>query len=129
MHSGVPYALGIDPGLRKLYLSYAPEGDNPREVRAYNISTGGLGHSMTVAVGTGGSDGGGGVVANPQTHHVFVSNSVDDNVTVFDGVTGMVLATVAVGDDPQFIGVDPGLSYVYVSNRKSNTVSGIPDKY
>ena len=56
-------------------------------------------------VGNGGADGGGGVVANPLTHHVFVTNGTEDSVTVFDGITRMVLSRVMVGDDPQFAAV------------------------
>ena len=126
---GMPYALGIDPSLGQLYVSFAPELDNPRQVLVYRISSEGLSLLSTVLVGSGGSDGGGGIVASPLTHHVFVSNSAEDSVTVFNGVTNMVLDTVPVGRDPLFVAVDPGWSYVWVGNRQSNNISGIPDQY
>lgn len=126
---GTPYALGIDPGLNRLYVSFSPEADNPRQVLVYRIPDTGPSLLTAVLVGHGGADGGGGIAANPLTHHVFVSNSAADTVTVFDGVTHMLLDTVPVGDDPMAVAIDPGLSYAFVGNRASNSVSGIPDGY
>lgn len=126
---GMPYALGIDASLGRLYASYAPETTNPRQVLVYRIPDEGPSLLTAVLVGNGGTDGGGGIVANPATHHVFVTNSADDSVTVFDGTTNMVLDWVPVGDDPMGVAVDPGLSYVWVGNRHSDTVSGVPDGY
>lgn len=129
--SGIPYALGIDPALNRLYVSYAPEPelDNPRQVLVYRIPDTGPSLYAAVAVRPGGPDGGGGVVASPATHHVFVTNSLDNSVTVFDGLSLMVLDTVPVGKDPQSVAIDPGLSYAFVGNRVSDTVTGIPDSY
>ncbi len=126
---GTPYALGINPTLNRLYVSYAPEDDNPRQVLVYRIPNTGPSLLTAVLVGDGGPDGGGGIDANPATGHVFVTNSQDNTVTVFDGSTNMVLDTVPVGLDPQFVAVDSGLSYAFVGNRASNSVSGIPDGY
>ena len=126
---GTPYALAVDALLGRLYVSFAPEGDNPRQVLVYRLPETEPSLLTAVLVGNGGADGGGGVVANPATHHVFVTNSMDDSVTVFDGVTNMVLDWVPVGDDPQCVAVDPGSSIVWVGNRGSNNVSGIPDGY
>lgn len=126
---GTPYALGINPTLNRLYVSYAPEDDNPRQVLVYRIPATGPSLLTAVLVGDGGPDGGGGIDANPATGHVFVTNSQDNSVTVFDGVTNMVLDTVPVGLDPQCVTVHPGLSYAFVGNRGSNSISGIPDGY
>ena len=127
--NGMPYVLGIDPGLGRLYVSYAPELDNPRQVLVYRLPPEGPSLLSAVLVGNGGADGGGGIGVNPLTHHVFVSNSAEDSVSVFSGVTNMLLDTVPVGDDPMGVAVDPDWSYVWVGDRKSNTISGIPDHY
>jgi YVTN family beta-propeller protein len=128
---GIPYALGINTGLRRLYVSFAPEPDDPdpRQVLVYRLPSEEPSLLTAVLVGHGGTDGGGGIAVNPVTNHVFVTNSAEDSVTIFDGTTNMLLATVTVGDDPQSVAVDPGLSYAWVGNRKSNTVSGVPDWY
>jgi YVTN family beta-propeller protein len=126
---GMPYVLGIDPNLGRLYVSYAPELDNPRQVLVYRIPPEGPSLLTAVLVGNGGADGGGGIGVNPLTSHVFVSNSAEDSVSVFSGTTSMILDTVMVGDDPLSVAVDPGWSYVWVGNRKSTSISGIPDLY
>ena len=129
---GTPYALGIDPALGRLYASFA--GDpvdpmQPRQVLVYRIPATGPSLLTAVNVGRGGSNGGGGIAVNTATHHVFVTNSQEDSVSVFDGVTNMLIATVPVGDDPMGVGVDPDLSYAFVGNRGSNTITNIPDVY
>ncbi len=127
--TGTPYALGINPGLNRLYVSYAPENDNPRQVLVYRIPSTGPSLLTAVLVGNGGADGGGGIAANPTTGHVFVTNSLDNSVSVFDGTTNMLLATVPVGLNPQAVAINAGLSYAFVGNRASNSISGIPDTY
>ncbi len=127
--AGMPYALGLDPDLGRLYVSFAPELTDPRQVLVYRIPEEGPSLLTAVLVGHGGPDGGGGIGVNPLTHHVFVSNSQDDSVTVFDGVSTMLLDTVPVGDDPMDVAVDQGWSYAWVGNRASNSVTGIPDGY
>lgn len=129
---GEPFALGINPGLGRLYVSFAPPGsaaDGPTQVLAYHIPAGGPSLLTAVLVGRGGLDGGGGIAANPNTHHVFVTNSLNSNVSVFDGNTHMLLATVPVGTDPMAVTINPGLGYAFVGSRGSNTVVGLPDGY
>jgi YVTN family beta-propeller protein len=129
---GMPYALGIDPGLGQLYVSFAPDpGDpnQPNQVLVYRIPASGPSLLSTVHVGNGGATGGGGIAANTVTHHVFVTNSQEDSVSVFDGVTLMLITTTPVGDDPLCVAVDPSLSYAFVGNRGSDSVTGIPDVY
>jgi YVTN family beta-propeller protein len=103
--------------------------DDPHQVLVYHIPTAGPSLLTAVNVGHGGSDGGGGIAANPITHHVFVTNAADDSVTVIDGVTTLVLAGVHVGDNPMGVAVDPGLGYVFIGNRASNNVAAVPDDF
>ena len=126
---GTPYALGIDPGLERLYVSFAPLPDDPSQVLAYRIPATGPSLTGAVLVGHGGADGGGGVAANPITHHVFVTNAAADTVSVFDGDSLLLLATAPTGDDPMGVAVDPGLNYAFVGNRASNNLTSIPDTY
>ena len=127
---GMPYALGIDPDLGRLYVSFASDPSDPtqpNQVLVYRIPTTGPSLLSAVLVGRGGPEGGSGVAANPATHHFFVSNSLDGSVSVFDGTTLMLTDTVAVGGNPQVIAVDPGWGYAFVGNWVSNDVASIPD--
>lgn len=127
--TGTPYALGINPDLNRLYVSYAPEDNNPRQVLVYRIPNTGPSLLTAVLVGNGGADGGGGIAVNPNTGHVFVTNSQDDSVSIFDGNTNMLLDTAPVGDDPQCVAVDAGLGYAFVGNRASDSITSVPDAY
>jgi YVTN family beta-propeller protein len=129
--SGMPYALGNDPARGRLYVSYAENPSDPlapQQVLVYRVPANLPGESGAVSVKPGGADGGGGIVTNPTTHHVFVTNSLDDSVTVFDGYSLAVLDTIPVGDNPMGIAVDPGLGTVYVGNRAGNSISSLPDR-
>ncbi|HEX5036956.1 MAG TPA: hypothetical protein VFX30_07330 [bacterium] len=56
---------------------------------------------------------------------VYVSNRLDDTVSVIDTAANSVIATVPVGEEPY--GITPftmdGIDYVYVTNLRSNSIS------
>jgi uncharacterized repeat protein (TIGR01451 family) len=54
-----------------------------------------------------------------------VANFVGSTVSVIDGATNAVTATIAVGSGPAAVGVDPATHTVYVANTFSNSVSVI----
>jgi len=125
----VPYTLAYNEATHKLYIVYGPQGI-PNKVWVYQASASGLIPLKSVDVGNGGEQGGGGIVANPNTNHIFVTNSAENTVTVIDGTTDTVLTTLAmptVGLDPFGIALDPAANIVYVGNRGSHNVSLIPD--
>jgi YVTN family beta-propeller protein len=57
-----------------------------------------------------------GITFNPQNNRVYISNYGSDNVTIVDGVTNSVVATVAVGDGPTAIFHNPAGNKIYCSN-------------
>ena len=61
---------------------------------------------------------------NPTTGRVYVTN-ISGNVSVIDGATNLVTATVPVGFNPWAVGVNPTTNRVYVANRGSKSVSVI----
>ena len=62
---------------------------------------------------------------NPETDTVYVANYGDPTVSVINGWTHTVTATITVGNDPVRVAVDPATGTVYVTNFTNNTVSVI----
>src|SRR5271165_6071166 len=75
------------------------------------------------------------LAANPATDTVYVVNSCGPDpscsgqafgtVTVINGTNNTVAATVTVGNNPQFLVINPVTNKIYVTNRRDNTVSVI----
>src|SRR5258708_26062484 len=65
------------------------------------------------------------VVVNPVTNRVYVTNNGDTTVSVIDGSTNKVVATVTVGLSPNGIDVDLETNTVYVANYNANSPSVI----
>jgi YVTN family beta-propeller protein/predicted outer membrane repeat protein len=59
------------------------------------------------------------------TGQVYVANSTGNTVSVIDGPTNTVTATVTVGDSPQAVAVNPVTGQVYVANAGDTTMSVI----
>jgi YVTN family beta-propeller protein len=66
-----------------------------------------------------------GVAATPDSHHVYVTNTGSNNVSVIDTAANTVVATVPVGSLPSGVAVTPDGKHAYVTNQSSNTVSVI----
>ena len=81
-------------------MLYALAGGAPDRVAVYSLAPSGASRIGTVLVEDGGAQGGTGIAVNPTTGHVFVANSACNNVTVIDGPSMSVLATVPVGVTP-----------------------------
>jgi YVTN family beta-propeller protein len=64
-----------------------------------------------------------GVVADPHTADVYVTDTASNSLSVFSTTNDHVLATVPVGKAPRQLTVDDGRGYVYVPNFYSNTLS------
>ena len=64
------------------------------------------------------------VGVNPVTNRIYVVRFFADTVSVIDGSTNSVIATVPVGG-PQGVTVDPFTNRIYVGNTASNGVSVI----
>lgn len=126
---GTPYALAVDATRNRLYVVYALSGGSPDRVAVYSLAPSGASRIGTVLVGNGGAEGGTGIAVNPTTGHVFVANSAANSVTVIDGPSMGVMATVPVGNNPGMVGANPTTGRVYVGNRGDNTVQAILDTF
>lgn len=59
------------------------------------------------------------------TDRIYAVNSSHNSLLVIDAKTKAVIATVAVGENPKGVGVNPVTNRVYVANQGSNNVSVI----
>jgi YVTN family beta-propeller protein len=65
------------------------------------------------------------IAINAKTNRIYVVNTHADSVSVIDGRTNAVTATVPAGDGPWAVAVDPVADMVYVANRLSDVVTVI----
>ncbi len=87
-----------------------------------------------VVTPSGGGGGGGGWLpaasvtpaATPQTY-IFIPNTGSNNVSVINGSTNAIAASVNVGTSPQFAAWDPHNVWEYVPNTGSDNVSILAD--
>jgi YVTN family beta-propeller protein len=66
-----------------------------------------------------------GVAFDASTHTAYVTNSLDNSVTVIDELTGIVTSTIAVGSFPAGVVVNAITNTIYVTNENDNSVSVI----
>jgi len=66
-----------------------------------------------------------GVVANPNTNLVYVTNQLSGSVSVIDGSKNEIINSISVGNTPRRIVVNPDTNTIYVSNQISNSLSVI----
>ena len=68
-----------------------------------------------------------GLLGSPQTlaQNAYITNVLDNSVSVIDTTTNTVTATIPVGVRPEGAAVSPDGSRVYVTNFFDNTVSVI----
>src|SRR4051794_20532224 len=55
--------------------------------------------------------------------YIYVTNPLDNTLSVIDGSTYTVVATVPVGTSPAGVAVSPDGRYVYIAETEANAVS------
>jgi len=63
--------------------------------------------------------------ADPGLNRVYVANYASNDVTVLEGTSNSLIATIKVGEHPQAIAVNPSAHEVFVTNTHSNSVTVI----
>ena len=113
--------MEFNPDNNRLYIACSPHR-NVNTAGVFATSVNGLVRIAFTPIGDGGEDAGGGVAVNRATGHVFFTNSTANTVSLLDGGTNAVIATVPVGVDPFGIAADPTTGLVFVANRLSDDV-------
>ncbi len=65
------------------------------------------------------------LAVNSSTNRIYVANAESENVSVIDGASGSVIATIPVGSAPRGVAADARANRVYVANSGSNEVTVI----
>ena len=154
---GSPYDMAFDPTLQRLYVVFAPYlqsrltpwglpwpsqrprtasslapaqpiGD-PNQIAVFEVKPDSLGRLATLTVAFAGTQGGVGIVANPTTGNVFVTNSASNSLTVIDGHSLQTPAVLPMPGDPGDVAVNPVTNRVYASNRSANQVKMVYDTF
>jgi YVTN family beta-propeller protein len=63
------------------------------------------------------------VAVNPATNKVYVANFGANNVSVIDGATNAITATVTAGTNPTALAIDAAQNLIYVANLNSDSVT------
>ena len=72
---------------------------------------------------TAGNEGLQDIILDEARGKVYVTNSGDGTVSVLDGASNTLVATVTVGTTPLGVAVNPLTNRIYVANNGSNTLS------
>lgn len=115
--SSYPCGMSFDPGNRRLYVL---EGE-ASQVQVFNAST--LTLLGNIAVGLGGRDSVNPIAVDPQNGDLYVTNNGSGTVSVIDGASDSVVATIPVGSNPYGVTVDEAQREVFVANYLSDNVS------
>ena len=65
-----------------------------------------------------------GVAINPTTNRIYVANFMSNDVSVVDGATNQLLATVPVGFQNRFVAVSSIENRIYVAGSRPGEVAG-----
>ncbi|MDQ1454066.1 MAG: hypothetical protein QOJ51_5345 [Acidobacteriaceae bacterium] len=106
-----PHALGFNPATHRLYCV---DQDDDRVLIVDKDGT-----RSSVAVGKQPNA----IAIDPAVNRIYVVNAGSGNVSVMDGATDRVVATVATDTRPYAIGIDTALHRAYVTNTFSDKVT------
>jgi hypothetical protein len=122
------YELGVNPGPHTLYVH---KGD-PSRGSAYGVAVVDTNTNTVTTTISGGSHAFGGIGVDPTEDRIYVADHALDAVRIIDGAAGSptqntVIGTVAIGDQPRGLAVNPALGRVYVAGSGGNSVSVVAD--
>jgi len=126
---GIPYVMTVDATHRRLYVYVRGRHSDPTRVQIYNLSTTHAQLKAEVEVPYGGPDGGGGIAVDPVTRHVYVTNSLNNSLSILDGKLGLVVTTIPTGLDPFALAFDTRTDELWIGNRAGNDLLVITDIY
>jgi YVTN family beta-propeller protein len=70
-------------------------------------------------------DGGQSVTVNPETNLIYVANHNKNTISVINGSTNAVIATISTKVQPDSMAINPNTNLIYVTSYFNDTVLGI----
>jgi len=126
---GIPYVMAVDGANRRLYVYVRGRHSDPTRVQIYNLNTTPATLLAEVEIPYGGLDGGGGIAVDPAARRVYVTNSLNNTLSILDGRAGAVVTTIPVGTDPFPVAFDARTGEIWVGNRAGNDLFVFTDTY
>lgn len=112
----MPLGIAPSPDGQHVYFAFTGSTGQTGQVAVYDLSS----NSVTGTFNVGSRPVG--IAVTPDAGKVYVSNELDNSVTVFNVMTSQ-LTTTLVGMTPAGVAISPDGSRVYVANRGSGTVT------
>jgi YVTN family beta-propeller protein len=116
----MPLGIAMHPDGRRAYFAFTDTVSDAGVVRVFDTVKM-MPTATSIPVGLRPT----GVAVTPDGAKVYVSNNLDNTVSVIDTNTNLVTKTVAVGLAPAGLAVSPDNFQAYVVNKGSNTVTVI----
>lgn len=113
----IPLGIAPSPDGQHVYFAFTGPTGQTGQVAVYDLSS----NSVTGTFNVGSRPVG--IAVTPDAGKVYVSNELDNSVTVFNAVTSDPPTTTLVGMTPAGVAISPDGSRVYVANRGSGTVT------
>jgi YVTN family beta-propeller protein len=108
------WGIGLNPATNKIYLG-TTGGSNVAVIYGATYAVSWV-HTGKIPCA---------FAADPRLNRVYVANYASNDVTVLDGTSNSVIATIKVGEHPRAIAVNPSTHTVFVANAHGNSVTVI----
>lgn len=117
-----PLGIAVHPDGRRAYFAFTDTVSDLGLIRVFDTVT--MTPTTTdILVGIGRRPTG--VAVTPDGAKIYVTNRLDNTVSVIDTGTNLVTTTIAVGLEPAGLAISPDNSRVFVVNTRGNSVSVI----
>jgi len=113
----MPLGVTPSPDGQHAYFVFSGLAGQPGQVAVYDVPSKNITSTYTVGARPVG------IAVTPDGGKVYVSNELDNSVTVFNTKTNGPPATTLVGTSPAGVAISPDGSRVYVANRGNGTVT------
>jgi DNA-binding beta-propeller fold protein YncE len=120
---GVPFFVQSNAVTNEVYAMVAydrPEYATPMNLEVFSAKP--TGATLKYIALIGNTDDGGAIWASQTNGKVYVAETHDNQLQVFDPKTYLLLQTVPM-TDPFAIAEDPGLGRIYISNPNTNAIT------